>query len=276
MNRAITALLCAASLLAVPASARVVLIGVDGATWRLIDPLLAAGRLPSLAAIAGRGGTAEIETVEPVNSPTVWTSIATGRSPDAHGVTDFLKKSISVQVPTIFERLAAQGKRVGTYDYLVTWPPRRLPGGFVIPGWLRRDESVTPTDAFERAGLPGYRYSLKGLGGREDYVAASRRELAHKAAHWNALAEAFDLDVGAVTFYSFDGLSHRFWHECLGARGGATPRVPGRYPHPRGSGGIVPRALDPAGVPGGAPSTPHPRGGSSASSGAGPLRSFRR
>jgi len=85
----------------------------------------------------------------------------------------------------------------------------------VIPGWLRRDESITPPDAFERAGLPGYRYSLEGLGGREDYVAVSRRELANKATHWNALAEAFDLDVGAVTFYSFDGLAHRFWHDCF-------------------------------------------------------------
>ncbi len=215
MNRALGALLCAASLLAFPATARVVLIGVDGATWSVIDPLLTSGQLPGLAAIASRGVTAEIETVEPVNSPTVWTSIATGRRPDAHGVTDFLKKSYSIQVPTIFERLAAQGRRVGTYDYLVTWPPRPLPGGFVIPGWLRRDPSVTPADAFERAGLPGYRYSLEGLASREDYAAASRQELAHKATHWNALAEAFELDLGAVTFYSFDGLAHRFWHDCF-------------------------------------------------------------
>ena len=215
MNRGFCALLCAATLLANPASARVVLVGVDGAAWSVIDPLLAAGELPSLAAMSKRGITAELETVEPLNSPTVWTSIATGRSPDAHGVTDFLDTSISVQVPTIFEQLAVQGRRVGTYDYLVTWPPRPLPGGFVIPGWLRRDESVAPTDAFERAGLSGYRYSLQGLASREDYVENSRMELAKKAAHWNALAEAFDLDVGAVTFYSVDGLSHRFWHDSF-------------------------------------------------------------
>ena len=99
MNRGLFALLCAATLLANPASARVVLVGVDGASWSVIDPLLAAGELPSLAAMSKRGITAELETVEPLNSPTVWTSIATGRSPDAHGVTDFLDSSISVQVP---------------------------------------------------------------------------------------------------------------------------------------------------------------------------------
>lgn len=215
MNRGLCALVLAGSLLAVPASARVVLVGVDGASWSAIDPLLAAGELPGLAEITERGVTAELETVEPVNSPTVWTSIATGRSPEAHGVTDFLKTAVSLQVPTIFERLSAQGRRVGTYDYLVSWPPRPLPGGFVIPGWLRRDQSVTPADVFERAGLPGYRYSLQGLASREDYVETARQELAGKAHHWNALAEAFDLEVGAVTFYSVDGLSHRFWHDCF-------------------------------------------------------------
>jgi hypothetical protein len=215
MNRGLCALVFAASLLAMPASARVVLVGVDGASWSVIDPLLAGGELPSLAAMAKNGVTAEVESVEPLKSPTVWTSIATGRSPDAHGVTDFLKTAVSIQVPTIFERLAVQGRRVGTYDYLLTWPPRPLPGGFVIPGWLRRDQSVTPADVFERAGLPGYRYSLQGLANREDYVETSREELAKKAAHWNALAAAFDLDVGAVTFYSVDGLSHRFWHDSF-------------------------------------------------------------
>jgi hypothetical protein len=230
VNRVLGALLCAASLLGAPASARVVLVGVDGASWSVIDPLLAAGRLPNLAALARRGITAEVETVEPLNSPTVWTSIATGRSPEAHGVTDFLKTAVSVRVPTIFERLAAQGKRVGTYDFLVTWPPRSLPDGFVIPGWLRRDDSVTPADVFERAGLPGYRYSLDGLGSREEYVDNARRELANKAAHWNALAETFDLDVGAVTFYSVDGLSHRFWHDSFPEQfEGGVPPPEARY-----------------------------------------------
>jgi hypothetical protein len=230
MHRGLCALLCATSLLALPASARVVLVGVDGATWSVIDPLLAAGELPNLAAMARRGITAELESVAPYNSPTVWTSIATGRSPDAHGVTDFLKISASIRVASIFERLAVQGRRVGTYDYLVTWPPRPLPGGFVVPGWLRRDQSVAPADTFERAGLPGYRYSLEGLVSREDYAENSQEELAKKASHWNALAEAFDLHAGAVTFYSVDAVSHRFWHDSFPEQfAGNVPAPDDRY-----------------------------------------------
>ena len=138
--------------LALPASGRVVLVGLDGASWNVIDPMIAAGELPNLAAIARDGVSADLETVEPVTSPVVWTSIATGRSPSNHGVTDFFSTSTDVATPTVFERLAARGMRVGLYDYLMTWPPVDLPNGFVIPGWLRRDDAVTPSDVWTRAG----------------------------------------------------------------------------------------------------------------------------
>lgn len=136
-------------LFAFRAEARVTLIGVDGASWNLIDPMLASRELPNLAALIARGATANLETVEPLTSPVVWTSIATGRSPAAHGVTDFLATRLSIRSPSSFERLAHSGLRVGLYDYLVTWPPAALNNGFAIPGWLRRDPSVTPTDVWQ-------------------------------------------------------------------------------------------------------------------------------
>ena len=89
----------------------------------MIDPLIAEGALPHFAALAKDGVSADLATVEPVNSPTVWTSIATGRSPEAHGITNFFDTALDRQVPTVFERLAAGGRRVGLYDYLATWPP---------------------------------------------------------------------------------------------------------------------------------------------------------
>ena len=122
---------------AVPEEAvpKLVLIGVDGGSWNVAGPMLDAGELPHLAAIRDRGLWGDLETVEPVISPTVWTSIATGRRPEAHGVTSFFAGRREVRVPTVWERLAAAGLKVGLYDYLITWPPRELPGGFMIPGW---------------------------------------------------------------------------------------------------------------------------------------------
>ncbi|MGH0030360.1 MAG: alkaline phosphatase family protein [Myxococcota bacterium] len=202
-------------LLAVAGDARVVVVGVDGASWSRIDPMLAAGELPALAALAERGVTADLATVEPVISPVVWTSIATGRSPDAHGITHFYAQRTHIAVPTVWSRLAAAGLRVGVYDWLVGWPPAAYPGGFSIPGWLRLDESVHPPDVYARAGVAPYRYGMETTRTPEQFVDNCRRELAHKPDTFNALARAFDLDVGAVSFYSVDASSHRFWDDAF-------------------------------------------------------------
>ena len=100
----------------VGASGRVVLIGVDGGSWNLLDPGIQSGELPHLAALIARGVSADLDTVEPVISPTVWTNIATGRTPEAHGVRGFSSDSNRAKVPSVFERLAAQGMRIGLYD----------------------------------------------------------------------------------------------------------------------------------------------------------------
>ena len=62
---------------------RVVLVGIDGASWPVIDGMIAEGALPAYADLARRGVSAELATVEPVVSPVVWTSLATGRMPEA-------------------------------------------------------------------------------------------------------------------------------------------------------------------------------------------------
>jgi hypothetical protein len=201
--------------LACPAQARVFLVGVDGASWNLLDPRMRSGELPHLAALAERGVTGKLKSVRPLISPTVWTSIATGRSPEVHGVTDFFATRLRAKVPSVFERLAASGLRVGLYDYLLTWPPQTYPGGFVIPGWLRRDASTTPPDVWERVPFAPYTLSYDGARTNADYLRRARREGAEKAKRWNALAQAYDLEAGAVTFYAVDATCHRFWEAAF-------------------------------------------------------------
>ena len=198
-----------------PSEGRVILVGVDGGSWNLIDPRMESGELPHLRALAERGITGNLESVRPTSSPTVWTSIATGREPAAHGIRNFYATADDVRVPTVWGRLGAAGLRVGLYDYLMTWPPLEIPGGFVIPSWIRRDDRTTPADAFERAGLDPYAYSLEGVRAPEEILANCRRELAEKPVRFVRLIEAYDLDVAAVTFYSVDASSHRFWDDSF-------------------------------------------------------------
>lgn len=95
------------------AAPRVVVIGIDGGSWNLIEAGWRRGELPHLRALAERGRSAVLASVEPTNSPTVWTSIATGRSPTAHGVTHFYATRHAIRAPVVWETLAHRGRRVG-------------------------------------------------------------------------------------------------------------------------------------------------------------------
>jgi len=67
---------------------RILLLGLDGADWLMIDPLIKAGGLPSFARLREHGVTAPMETVSSF-SPVDWTSIATGMAPVRHSVQYF-------------------------------------------------------------------------------------------------------------------------------------------------------------------------------------------
>lgn len=194
---------------------RVVLVGIDGASWPVIDGMIAEGALPAFADLARRGVSAELATVEPVVSPVVWTSLATGRMPEDHGIGGFLGTRLALRVPTVFDRLAGAGLRVGLFEYLVTWPPPAYPDGFVASGWMRRDPSLWPPDLFERAGLEAWRFDHpRPAFSREETVAGIRQELARKPAIFAKLLSTYRPDVAAVTFYSVDRASHRFWRDA--------------------------------------------------------------
>ncbi|HXU11606.1 MAG TPA: alkaline phosphatase family protein, partial [Candidatus Binatia bacterium] len=68
---------------------RVLLLGLDGADWGTIDPLLSAGRLPNLARLIENGARGPLRSYDPMISPLLWTTMVTGVGPDAHGVADF-------------------------------------------------------------------------------------------------------------------------------------------------------------------------------------------
>jgi predicted AlkP superfamily phosphohydrolase/phosphomutase/tetratricopeptide (TPR) repeat protein len=68
---------------------KVLLIGWDAADWKVINPLIDAGKMPHLARMVNRGVMGNIATLQPVLSPMLWTSIATGKRPYKHGIYGF-------------------------------------------------------------------------------------------------------------------------------------------------------------------------------------------
>lgn len=70
-------------------------IGLDGADWDYIDPLIDQGELPTFERLRQSGSWGRLETIEPTDSPVLWTSIATGMTPDQHGINGFVGYEIA-------------------------------------------------------------------------------------------------------------------------------------------------------------------------------------
>jgi hypothetical protein len=76
---------------AVDTGVKVVLVGFDGADWRVIRPLMAKGELPAFAGMVRDGASGSLATIHDSNSAVIWASIYTGETPERHGVLDFYR-----------------------------------------------------------------------------------------------------------------------------------------------------------------------------------------
>ncbi|MFD2916807.1 alkaline phosphatase family protein [Psychroserpens luteus] len=70
---------------------KVLLIGWDAADWKIIGPLLAKGQMPALKKLINKGVYGNMSTMNPPYSPMLWSTVATGKTPDKHGVLGFLE-----------------------------------------------------------------------------------------------------------------------------------------------------------------------------------------
>lgn len=121
----------------------VLVIGIDGATWDIMDPMMKRGELPNFEALKESGAYGVLRSIDPTLSPAVWTTMATGKVRAKHGVLDFNYTQEDLRAPRIWELLEGEGKTVGIMSWLVTWPPV-VRHGFMVPGWLARTPETYP------------------------------------------------------------------------------------------------------------------------------------
>jgi len=70
---------------------KLLLIGWDAADWNIIWPLISQGKMPALKKIIENGVYGNMSTMSPPYSPMLWTSVATGKTPDKHGILGFIE-----------------------------------------------------------------------------------------------------------------------------------------------------------------------------------------
>ena len=143
------ALLLATCRSAPPPRLRVTVVGIDGATWRVVDPLVARGELPNLGRLLAHGVRAPLRSQVPLVSPAVWTTIASGVSRERHGITTFtvaggrLARSTDRRVHTLWTVASAAGLRSAVIGWWATYPAEAINGVVISERALKvRDEDV--------------------------------------------------------------------------------------------------------------------------------------
>jgi predicted AlkP superfamily phosphohydrolase/phosphomutase/Flp pilus assembly protein TadD len=155
---------------------RIALIGLDGADWEIIDPLIRAGELPVLARLKARGAWGNMKTMSPALSPLLWTSVTTGKPPEEHGIIDFLVKDArtgqAVPVSSRWRRVKAlwnifgdAGKRSAFVAWWATWPAEPVEGFMVSDrvAYSLFGFEAGPTDHAGATHPPGYFDEMRGL-----------------------------------------------------------------------------------------------------------------
>jgi tetratricopeptide (TPR) repeat protein/predicted AlkP superfamily pyrophosphatase or phosphodiesterase len=158
------------SLVTDEAPARVVFVGLDGLDWGLLDRLIAAGRCPTFARMKAEGAWADLHSEEPYLSPLIWTTIATGRPPEVHGILDFVVTDPTTgsdvpisnrfrEVPAFWNVLSANARTVDVVNWWATHPAEEIAGVMVSERPFYQlfglqssglpEGSVTPADAIE-------------------------------------------------------------------------------------------------------------------------------
>ena len=122
--------------------APVIWLGLDGLDFELVDRLAAEGKMPNWKRLEAEGYTARLTSYLPILSPIVWTTVATGLTPDLHRVLDFQEvdpatgqkvpiSGRSRAVPAIWNVASANGLSVGVVGWWASHPAEEVHGFFV-------------------------------------------------------------------------------------------------------------------------------------------------
>lgn len=193
----------------------ILFIGLDGADWQQLEPLLAHGVMPHLAGLRAASAWGELESEIPALSPLLWTSMLTGLSPVEHGILDFSRfapgsgvrepiGSEDRRAPAIWNALTWAGKHVDLLGFWATHPAEPVDGVVVsdrLFGFLNV-EAVAPPGAVFPAERSAWAAAQLGTCERATGYAAVRAYLpglteADYRAHL-AAARAYDHPISAL------------------------------------------------------------------------------
>jgi predicted AlkP superfamily phosphohydrolase/phosphomutase len=212
---------------------KVFVLGLDGATWDLLDPLFELGLLPNLARLQQQGTWGHLQSVFPPLSPVAWTAVMTGKNSGKHGVFEFLEyrhnplggqvnSSRAIQADLVWEIAARYGKRSVVGGVPLSYPARpadRFPGFFL-------GDFLSPSSAHDFASDPRVFAELERVVGRYRPWSTAVHDGGNEAAVLADLTAFLDQHLKAIQFLmkrcdwdlflfdvmATDRLQHELWH----------------------------------------------------------------
>lgn len=228
---------------------RVLVIGLDGATFDLLDGWMERGLMPNLRRLATEGSRAVLRSVIPPVTAPAWTSFATGVRPGKHGIFDFRRRqpgqlarrfisSRDVRAPTIWDMLTDAGMQTGIINVPVTYPLSNRTS-FGISDMLTPSTDVqftNPPGLYEELRPKLGEYIIDGphahLSGRKaivPFLEALEFCTRQRAKYTVHLLRTREWDFATVVFVGTDRLQHALWDMLSGAFAlyPATPELQG-------------------------------------------------
>ena len=217
---------------------KLVLLGLDSADWKILDPLIKEGCLPNFRHIVKNGSCARLRSTLPPITPPAWASIFTGVNPGKHGIFDFVRfadnkiqytTSRDVEVPYVWELMGKE--RIIAFNIPAAYPPTRSENTIMICGFGSPSTSSNFTYPKEikweiLKAVPGYEVSLgandhlleKGIVHEKKSLSMQiikNLDCKKRAARY--LLENKAWDTAFIVFSSPDWIQHFFIHEFFAA-----------------------------------------------------------
>jgi predicted AlkP superfamily phosphohydrolase/phosphomutase len=208
---------------------KVVIIGLDGAPFGLIQKWAEEGILPNLQKLIKDGTSGSLLSSPIPETPIAWTSIVTGKNAGKHGIFDWGERvresyeigvslSTSCQEPALWDILGKEGRNVGIFNVPLTYPPRPV-NGFLVSGFDTPSTKVCftyPASLSEeiRSQVKDYVLAVQEAytrGNEKRYVEGLIFSLEKKEEAALYLIDRYEANLSLYVFMELDHLHHKLW-----------------------------------------------------------------
>jgi predicted AlkP superfamily phosphohydrolase/phosphomutase len=208
---------------------KVICIGLDGATFDLIKPFIAQGKLPTFKKLMDGGTWSELRSTVPPVTASAWSSFMTGKNPGAHGLFDFMQRRANSydlapvsardrEGKAIWDLMGEAGKKVIVMNVPVTWPPQSV-NGQLITGMLTPRNANNYTYPKELADelrehigeYIVYSDEVYSKGRGEIFLQALKYSAEQRVKSAEYLIQKYPWDFFTLVFPETDTVSHGLW-----------------------------------------------------------------